>query len=69
MKDPIEPSLQVKFKTEQLSRIIKECNDIDIIKDIAMELLKLNQSKTAIADWATKKVLEAYNSKLNQDGV
>ena len=65
MEEPIEPTMQLRFKTELISRTIKECNDIDLLKEIAMELLKLNQTKTAVADWATKRALEAENSKQN----
>ena len=64
IEDPIEPSLQIKFQTEKLSRTIQQCSDIDILKDIAMQLLILNMKKTAIADWATKRAAEAEYSKI-----
>ena len=59
IKDCIEPSLQLKFATEKLSRKINECNDINILKGIALELLELNQKKSAIAILATKMAAEA----------
>ncbi len=59
INDPIEPSLQLKFERERLRRTIKECNDINTLRAIAMELLELNQKKSAIADWATKRAAEA----------
>jgi len=62
----IQPSLQLQFKTEQISRTIKECNDINLLKEIAMELLKLNLTKTAVADWATKRALQADTAKLHK---
>ena len=57
--DPIEVSLQRKFGNEKLARVIKECNDIDLLRNIAIELVKLNEQKTAIAEWATKRAIEA----------
>ena len=40
--DSIKPSLQNKFQTEKLFRTIKECDDINLLREIAIELLKLN---------------------------
>ena len=59
IQDPIEPDLQIRFQTEKLFRIIQECEDINLLKEIAIELVKLNQQKTAIAQWTTKRALEA----------
>ena len=58
-QDPIEPSLQLRFQTERLSRTIEECSDIETLREIAMELLKLHQNKSAVAQWATKRAAEA----------
>ena len=68
-KDSIEPSLQIKLQTEKLSRTIKECDDISVLKQIALELLKLNQQKAAIAHWATKRALEAQTSKMDTEHI
>ncbi len=57
--DPIEPSLHSRFENEKLQRTIQECNDINILKQIALELLNLNQKQTAIAEWATRRAAEA----------
>ncbi len=59
IKDPIEPSLHSKFEAEKLSRVIQDCNDIDILRGIAFELLKISQQKAAMATWATSRALEA----------
>ncbi len=59
IEDPIEPSIQLRFETEKLSRTIQECRDINILRDIAMQLLELHQKKSAIAQWATKRAAEA----------
>ena len=64
-QDSIEPTLQIKFQTEKLSRTIQKCDDISLLKEIALELLKLNQQKSAIAHWTTLKALESQTSKIN----
>ncbi len=60
----IQVTLQEKFQAEKLKRVIEECDDIHLIKEIAIELLNLNKQKSAIADWSIKKVLEAEKTKL-----
>ena len=69
LKDSIEPTLQIKFQVEKLARTIKECDDINLLKDIAFELLKLHQQKTAIAQWATNRALEAEISISNKNSL
>ncbi len=59
IEDPIEPSIQLQFETEKLSRTIKECKDIHTLREIAKELLKLHQTKSAVAEWATRRAAEA----------
>ena len=59
IEDPIEPSLQVKFQTEKLMRSIRECDDIEVLRGIAIELLQINQQKSAIAHWATMRAAES----------
>ena len=58
-QEPIEPSLHQKFQSEKLFRTIKECDDLDILRGIALELLNLHQQKSAIAHWATKRAAKA----------
>ncbi len=65
--EPIEPTLQLKFQTEKYTRTIQECNDINTLREIAMELLKLHQKKSAIAYWATKRAAEAEIRDISQN--
>ncbi len=67
MDDPIEVSVQLQFQTEKLSRTIEDCQDIDILRGIAMELLKLHQKKSAIAQWAAKRAAQAELRALNAE--
>ena len=57
--DPIEPSFNSQLETERISRTIRECTDIKMLREIAIELLKLHQKKAAIAQWATRRAAEA----------
>ncbi len=63
--DPIEPSSHFKFQAEKLFRTIKESDDIEVLREIAIQLLKLNMSKSAVANWATKRAAESEISKLH----
>ena len=69
--DVIEPTTQSKFQTEMLFRLVKECDDIEMLRDIALQLVDLHQKKSAIANWATKQAAKAEiksfsnNKKMN----
>ena len=65
IEEPIEPSLKLRFQTERLSRTITDCRDIEILRAIAMELLQLHQSNSALADWATRRAAEAEHRSVN----
>ncbi len=64
-QDPLTPSLQVQFQTEKLSRKIQECDDIYVLRAIALELLQLYEKKSAIAQWETRRAAEAENKAIN----
>ncbi len=66
-QQPIEISYHQKFLKEKLNRIINQCDDIDLLREIAIELLKLSQQKTAVAQLATKLAWEAEQSKFSQN--
>lgn len=62
--DRVESSLQLQFQTEKLSRTIQECSDIETLRAIAIELLKLHEKQSAMAQWATKRGIEAEHRAL-----
>tara|TARA_Y100001968_G_scaffold331877_1_gene388066 strand:+ start:300 stop:518 length:219 start_codon:yes stop_codon:yes gene_type:complete len=64
--DPIASNLALKFQSEKLSRIINECHDLDILKEIGREFLKLNKSKSAIADWVKRRAAQAEFSSIGK---
>ncbi|KGG13328.1 MULTISPECIES: hypothetical protein [Prochlorococcus] len=65
-KESIDLNLQQKFQTEQLIRIIYACEDVGMLRDIAVELVKLNQKKTAIANFSARMACKTEQLKLNK---
>ena len=61
INDPIENSLQLQFQAERLRRTIQECQNLDLLRQIALELIELNRQNTAIAQWASKRASDAEN--------
>ncbi len=59
IEDPIDSGLEVKFQYETLKRSIKGCDNLDILRNIALELLEMNRQKTAIAKWVSMRALDA----------
>ena len=64
--DPIDVSLQLQFQTEKLRRKIQDCQDIKLLKEIAIELLELNKKKTAIIQWSSKRAFKAELANLKK---
>ena len=67
IQEPIEPSFNSRFQSENLIRTIKSCNDIPTLKAIAINLLELHEKKSAIASWITKRALEAEGRAMNAE--
>ena len=65
-QDSIEPRLERQFHTEKLARTIQDCENIDLLKGIAMELLKLNEKQIAIANLAIMRAADAQISLLKK---
>ena len=57
--DLLESSLHSQFQDEKINRLIIECTDIEILRNVAIELLKLHKQKRAIAQLLTKIAPEA----------
>lgn len=62
----LNSTLQGRFQSEKLLRTIQQCDDINLLREIAIELLKINKQKTAIANWATLEAAEAQKSKITK---
>tara|TARA_B100000700_G_C14695349_1_gene691893 strand:- start:297 stop:524 length:228 start_codon:yes stop_codon:yes gene_type:complete len=63
-KNSLEPTLSSKFEAEKLIRKVLECNDINTLREISLHLIELNQKKSAIISWATKRAFEAEKSSI-----
>ena len=63
IQEPIELTLQQKFQIEKLTRIINDCDDIETLRAIAMELVELNKKKTVIVNWSTRRAWAAEQTK------
>ena len=59
-----EPTTQSRFEAEKLFRVIQECDDIEVLRSISIELVNLYQKKSAIANWATKMAARAEVSSV-----
>ena len=59
MTESIQPSLQLELQVEHLRHTIQQCDDIEIMRSLAFELLELHKQKSAIAHWATRRAAEA----------
>ncbi len=67
MDNSIYPSLQKQFQSEQFRRAILECQDVDLLREIALELLELNKKNTFIAQWASRNAFQAEQANLLRD--
>ncbi len=67
--EPIQITLQQEFHSERLIRIIKECDDLAILREIALQLVNLNQKNTAIAKWSAKRAMKAEQDILNNKNI
>ncbi len=67
IQEPIQPSIQLQLYTEKLNRTIEDCQDIETIRQIAKELLNLHQKKSAIAQWATRRAVEAEKRAMDAE--
>ena len=50
----LELSLSLQLLMEKLRRTINECQDIDLLRDIAFELLDLNKKRISIDQLKTQ---------------
>jgi hypothetical protein len=61
--DPLERGLEQSFETEKWGRFIRECDDIETLRETALSLLQqLAQLKTA-SSWMASRASESENAK------
>ncbi len=54
----IESNLSQKFFKEKLLRKIQDCQDIEMLRNIAIELLKVNEQKSMMAEWFKQEIIK-----------
>ncbi len=57
MKNSLRPTLEESFKDETLSRAIQKCDDIDDLREMALNLLELLKKKSVLLNWVSKRAL------------
>lgn len=63
--DPLQKGLEQSFESERLSRWIRDCQDIEELRQAALALVQqLDQQKTARA-WLAARASDSENAKLN----
>ena len=62
--NPIERGLEQSFELEKLGRFIRECDDLDTLRETALSLVQqLAQLKVSSA-WMASRASESENAKL-----
>ena len=63
--DPLQKGLEQSFESERLSRWIRDCQNIEELRQAALALVQqLDQQKTASA-WMAARASDSENAKLN----
>ena len=63
--DPLQKGLEQSFESERLSRWIRDCQNIEELRQAALALVQqLDQQKTARA-WLAARASDSENAKLN----
>jgi len=63
--EPIQKSLEQSFESERLTRWIRDCQEIEELREAALALVQqLDQQKSARA-WLAARASDSENAKLN----
>tara|TARA_B100001939_G_scaffold184945_1_gene159221 strand:+ start:139 stop:381 length:243 start_codon:yes stop_codon:yes gene_type:complete len=62
--DPLERRLEQSFETERLSRFIRECEDIDELRQTALFLVQQIAQQKAASRWMASRASESENARL-----
>ena len=62
--DPLQQGLEQSFETERWARLIRDCDDIETLRQTALALLQqVTQIKVA-SSWMASRASESENAKL-----
>ena len=62
--DPLERGLEQSFETEKWSRFIRECDDLEKLREAASSLLQQLAQLKAASSWMASRASESENAKL-----
>ena len=62
--DPLQRGLEQSFETEKWSRFIRECNDIETLRETALSLLQQLSQMKVTSSWMASRASESENAKL-----
>ena len=62
--DPLKRGLEQSFETERLSRFIRDCQDIDELRQTALFLVQQIAQQKAASSWMASRASESENARL-----
>ena len=62
--DPIQRGLEQSFETERWSRLIRECDDLETLRQTALSLLQQVTQMKVASSWMASRASESENAKL-----
>ena len=62
--DPLERGLEQSFETEKWGRFIRECDDLETLRETALSLLQQLAQLKAASSWMASRASESENAKL-----
>ena len=62
--DPLQRGLEQSFEAEKLSRFIRECDDIETLRETALSLLQQLGQMKVTSSWMASRASESENAKL-----
>ena len=62
--DPLERGLEQSFETEKWGRFIRECDDLETLRETSLSLLQQLAQLKAASSWMASRASESENAKL-----
>ncbi|MAV09988.1 MAG: hypothetical protein CMN96_00855 [Synechococcus sp. MED850] len=62
--DPVEQRLEQSFEAEKFSRFIRDCNDMEELRQTALFLVQQLMQQKAASAWMASRASESENSRL-----
>ncbi len=62
--DPLERRLEQSFEAERLTRFIKDCRDIEQLRETALALSQQVMQQKVASAWMASRASESENAKL-----